>query len=304
MPGLAKAPFSRSDLEYLRRYFTVTPTYTIFGLTTEEKARVSRLDDYFAARDALAKARQALEEEVETSDPPKTKATTYDTPGTARPMAKGPGNLFFGHDAWNNSALGISDEDCEGILGMIEEKTLTSGSHEVNKEAGRGNQREPKEVSMNMVLVLPSEFSAPRGQTNCLDNDVVEEQLDQRPKTKEELLAVAFNEDRHSGHGCNQGARPNEHGQVGIITPGPSIFIDCIAVSPWPHKKKGHPPPRQGRNLSHTMALAHVDFPRRRIFGGQQEGKNHLDQATMRGSADMAQPWFWRSYKGEAIGAG
>ncbi|CAL9019066.1 unnamed protein product [Prunus brigantina] len=47
---------------------------------------------------------------------------------------------------------------------------------------------------MNMVLVLPSEFSAPGGQINGLDNDVAEEQLDQRPKTKEELLAVAFNE--------------------------------------------------------------------------------------------------------------
>ncbi|CAL2277575.1 unnamed protein product [Prunus armeniaca] len=52
------------------------------------------------------------------------------------------------------------------------------------------------------------------------------------------------------------------------------------------------------------MALAHVDVPGRRIVDGQQEGENHLDQATMRGSADMAQPWFWRSYKGEATGAG
>ncbi|CAL2230095.1 unnamed protein product [Prunus armeniaca] len=83
----AKAPFGRNDLEYLCRYFTVTPADTIFGLTTEERARVSRLDDYLAARDTLAKARQALEEEVGTSDPPKTKAATDDTPGTARPMA-------------------------------------------------------------------------------------------------------------------------------------------------------------------------------------------------------------------------
>ncbi|CAL8085532.1 unnamed protein product [Prunus armeniaca] len=66
----AKAPFGRSDLEYLRQYFTVTPGDTIFGLTTEKRARVSRLDDYLVARDVLAKARQALEEEVETSDPP------------------------------------------------------------------------------------------------------------------------------------------------------------------------------------------------------------------------------------------
>ncbi|CAL2270624.1 unnamed protein product [Prunus armeniaca] len=61
---------ARSDLEYLRQYFTVTPTDTIFGLTIEERARVSRLDDYLTARDALAKARQALKEEVEALDPP------------------------------------------------------------------------------------------------------------------------------------------------------------------------------------------------------------------------------------------
>ncbi|CAL2229735.1 unnamed protein product [Prunus armeniaca] len=50
---------------------------------------------------------------------------------------------------------------------------------------------------------------------------------------------------------------------------GPSIFIVRITVSPRPHKKEGHPPPGPGKNLGHTMALAHVDFPRRRIVGGQ-----------------------------------
>ncbi|CAL2238987.1 unnamed protein product [Prunus armeniaca] len=54
-------------------------------------------------------------------------------------MAKGPGDLFFGHVAGDDSSLGISDEFNEGILGMIEEKTLASGGREVNKEAGRGN---------------------------------------------------------------------------------------------------------------------------------------------------------------------
>ncbi|CAL8162371.1 unnamed protein product [Prunus armeniaca] len=190
----AKAPFGRSDLEYLCRYFTVTPADTIFGLMAEERAWVSRLDDYLAARDTLAKARQALEEEVGTSDIPKTKAATDDTPGTARPMAEGPGDLLFGHEAEDDPALGISDDDYDGILGMIEGKTLANGGCEVNNEAGRGHQRKQKEVSINMVLVLPAEFSAPKGQTNGLDNDMAEEQLDQRPKTKEELLVVAFNE--------------------------------------------------------------------------------------------------------------
>ncbi|CAL2247189.1 unnamed protein product [Prunus armeniaca] len=89
-------------------------------------------------------------------------------------MAEGPDDLLFFHEAEDDPA-GISDDDYDGIVGMIEGKTLASDGREVNKKAGRGNQRKPKE-------------------TNGLDNDVAEEQLDQRPKTKEELLVVAFNE--------------------------------------------------------------------------------------------------------------
>ncbi|CAL9018943.1 unnamed protein product, partial [Prunus brigantina] len=138
--------------EYLRQYFTLTPANTIFCLTTEERVQVSRLDDYLMARDALAKARRALKEEVEPSNPPKIKASTDGTPGTARPMVEGPDDPFFGHEAEDDPTLGISDEEYEGILGMVEEKTSPRAA-----EAGRGNQQEPKEVSMNMVLVLPSE---------------------------------------------------------------------------------------------------------------------------------------------------
>ncbi|CAL9001521.1 unnamed protein product, partial [Prunus brigantina] len=65
-----KAPFGRSDLEYLRQYFSVTPADTLFGLTTEERAQASRLDDYLMARDALAEVRRALEKEAESSNPP------------------------------------------------------------------------------------------------------------------------------------------------------------------------------------------------------------------------------------------
>ncbi|CAL9024528.1 unnamed protein product [Prunus brigantina] len=141
-----KAPFSRSDLEYLRQYFTVTPADTIFSPTTEERAQVSRLDDYLMARDALAKARRALEEEVEASDSPKIKGSTDGTPGTARRMVEVPGDPFFGHEVEDDPTLGISNEEYEGILGMVEQKTLARGGCKVEEEAGGGNQREPKEV--------------------------------------------------------------------------------------------------------------------------------------------------------------
>ncbi|CAL8992002.1 unnamed protein product, partial [Prunus brigantina] len=114
-----KAPFSRSDLEYLRQYFTMTPADTIFGL-----------DNYLVARDALAKARRALEEEVEASGSPEIKASAYGTPGTARPVVKGHDDPFFGHEAEDDPELGISNEEYERILGMVKEKTLAMGGRE------------------------------------------------------------------------------------------------------------------------------------------------------------------------------
>ncbi|CAL9024702.1 unnamed protein product [Prunus brigantina] len=224
-----KAPFSRSDLEYLRQYFTVTPADTIFGLKTKERARVSRLDDYLMARDALAKARRALKEEVEASDPPKIKASTDGTPGTARPMVEGPDDPFFGHEAKDDPTLGISDEEYEGILGMVEEKTLARGGCEVEEEAGGKNQQEPKEVSMNMVLVLPSKFSAPGGQTNGLDNDA----------ENEGRVAMAFNK-------VIPKDEPNKYRHLKSSTlyisahvegvPVSKVFVDCgVTVNTLPY---------------------------------------------------------------------
>ncbi|CAL9018713.1 unnamed protein product [Prunus brigantina] len=176
-----EALFKESDLEYLRHYFSVTPADTLFGLTTEEKARVKRLDDYLNARDTLAEARQALESE---SFPPDTEAATQKSLQPKEPIVEGRGNPFFGHEPEDDDLLlETSDGEYEEILKTIE----------AEGEAGRGTQEET-EFTINMVLVLPSEFSAPGGQVGGLDDDVAEEQLGQRPKTKEELLAVAFNE--------------------------------------------------------------------------------------------------------------
>ncbi|CAL9020955.1 unnamed protein product [Prunus brigantina] len=84
---------------------------------------------------------------------------------------------------------------------------------------------------MKMVLVLPSEFSAPGGQTGGLDDDVAEEQLGQRPKTKEELLAVAFNE-------VIPREEPNKYRHLKPLyisahvegVPISKVFVDCGAT--------------------------------------------------------------------------
>ncbi|CAL9021077.1 unnamed protein product [Prunus brigantina] len=62
--------------------------------------------------------------------------------------------------------LETSDGEYEEILRTIE----------AEGEAGRRTQGEV-EFTINMVLVLPSEFSAPGGQVGGLDDDVAEEQL-------------------------------------------------------------------------------------------------------------------------------
>ncbi|CAL9021206.1 unnamed protein product [Prunus brigantina] len=95
---------------------------------------------------------------------------------------------------------------------------------------------------MNMVLVLPSEFSAPGGHTNGLDNDVAKEQLDQRPKTKEELLAVAFNE-------VIPRDEPNKYRHLKPLyisahvegVPVSKVFVDCgatVNILPYSLMKK------------------------------------------------------------------
>ncbi|CAL8089448.1 unnamed protein product [Prunus armeniaca] len=138
--------------------------------------------------------------------------------GPAR-YTEGPGDLLFDHEAEDDLALGISDDDYDGILGMIEGKTLASGGHEFNKEAGRGNQRKPKEVSMNMVLVLLAE-----------------------PKTKEELLAVAFNE-------VIPKDEPNKYRHLKPLyisahvkgVPVSKVFVDCgatVNILPYSLMKK------------------------------------------------------------------
>ncbi|CAL9019056.1 unnamed protein product, partial [Prunus brigantina] len=102
---------------------------------------------------------------------------------TEKPIVEGRGDPFFRHEPEDDLLLETSDGEYEEILRTIE----------AEGEA-RGEIQEEAEFTMNMVLVQPSEFSAPGGQTGRLDDDVAEEQLGQRPKMKEELLAVAFNE--------------------------------------------------------------------------------------------------------------
>ncbi|CAL9005410.1 unnamed protein product [Prunus brigantina] len=193
-----EAPFGRDDLEYLRQYFSVTPIDTLFGLTTEEGARVSRLDDYLMARDALAEVRRTLEREAESSIPPGTEAAAHKAPRTERPMVEGRGDLFFEHEPEDDFLLGTSDEEYEGIIGT------------------RSREFSPR--------VAP-------GPIGKLDDDVAKEQLGQRPKTKEELLAVAFNE-------VMPRDEPNKYRHLKPLyisahvecVPISKVFIDCGAT--------------------------------------------------------------------------
>ncbi|PQP93169.1 hypothetical protein Pyn_01114 [Prunus yedoensis var. nudiflora] len=105
---------------------------------------------------------------------------------------------------------------------------------------------------------------------------------------------------RHFGHGCNRGAQPNEHGQVGIIIPDPPIFINRIAVSPRPHREEGCLLPGLGRNLGRIMVLAHIDFPRRETIGGQQGGRSIWTKPNCQVASfsGYGPPRFWKGYNG------
>ncbi|CAL9000159.1 unnamed protein product [Prunus brigantina] len=196
-PGGSAQPLTKTQLRRMQRQVQQARIQTAQVEGSKRQKKMATADEPPSMRVSLTSTTEGnplFRPTVEASDPPKIKASTDGTPGTARPMVEGPDDPFFGHEAEDDPTLGISDEEYEGILGTVEEKTLARGGREVQEKAGGENQQEPKQASMNMVLVLPSEFSALGGQTNGLDNDVAEEQLDQRQKMKEELLVVAFNE--------------------------------------------------------------------------------------------------------------
>ncbi|CAL9029424.1 unnamed protein product, partial [Prunus brigantina] len=102
-----KAPFGRIDLEYLRQYFSVTPTDTFFDLTTEERARA------------------------------RTTKAAHRAPGTARPMVEGRSDPFYGHEPEDDLPLGISNEEYEGVLGTVKERTLAGSGHGAERGADK-----------------------------------------------------------------------------------------------------------------------------------------------------------------------
>ncbi|CAL8169240.1 unnamed protein product [Prunus armeniaca] len=140
-------------------------------------------------------------------------------------MVEGPGDLFFGHEAEDDSTLGISDEEYEGILGMVEGKPSLVAA-----------------VRPKRKLVGETSRSQRRSQTNGLDNDVAEEQLDQKPKIKEKLLAVAFNK-------VIPRDEPNKYRYLKPLyisahvegVPVSNVFIDCgatVNILPYSLMKK------------------------------------------------------------------
>ncbi|XP_021822417.1 uncharacterized protein LOC110763842 [Prunus avium] len=175
-------PFSANGLSFLKEFHKDHSAVDLYSMTPESREIVE-----------LALKNTKAEALLITSGSDSAIKAVYQA-NRESPMNEGFGDPFFGHEAEDDPTIGISDEEYEGILGMVEETALTKDGSKTEEEAGRGNPQEPEEVGINMVLVLPFEFSAPGGQTSGLEDDVPEEQFDQRPKTKEELLAVAFNE--------------------------------------------------------------------------------------------------------------
>lgn len=194
----AKSPFTASDLAYLRQYFSVTPVDVYFGQTFKEKIRIKRLDEYISARDSLAEAKLLLKKKVEAhGDSFSTKkfnSAKRDIPSDSTQVLPDVSTEHLiadpaeGATAEDDPIVGLSDDEYGGNFAQAED--YIAEEDEVKNEG----TFEPNEVNMNMVLVLPSEFLAPQGQGSHLDGDVFEERPSLGSKTKEELLAIAFNE--------------------------------------------------------------------------------------------------------------
>ncbi|KAM1111917.1 hypothetical protein ACFX2B_044229 [Malus domestica] len=184
----ADLPFSLEDLQYLRYHFEVFSAVSLFGLTTDEIARIARLDAYLDTRDA----RLHYQEQVQVLTPSSLSISTL-------PEA-----------VMQNQQVAEAAPPSDIIEERTEEShcpTLTITEYEVAdqpNEEGLG-QLGPSvldNMEISMVHVLPADFQSSMAQPNFLDGDVVVEEpghvdfvsITEGEPTKDDSLKAALAE--------------------------------------------------------------------------------------------------------------
>ncbi|KAM1850919.1 hypothetical protein ACFX13_015040 [Malus domestica] len=162
----ADFPFSMEDLQYLRYHFEVFSAVSLFGLTTDEIARVARLDAYLNTRDA----RIHYQEQA--------RILTPSTLSTATSLEAITQNQQAAEATTQDQTLeeGAEESLCP-TLTIMEVVVADQTRDEVNEEDP--NPMGPSvldNMEISMVHVLPAAFQSSTAQPNFLDGDVVAEE--------------------------------------------------------------------------------------------------------------------------------
>ncbi|KAM1179154.1 hypothetical protein ACFX2G_018760 [Malus domestica] len=158
----ADLPFSMEDLQYLRYHFEVFSAVSLFGLTTDEIARVARLDAYLDTRDA----RLHYQEQVLT--PSTLSISTSHELGTQNQQEAAPQDQTIEE--------GTEESRCP-TLTATESAVANQTRNEASEEGP--NPIGPSvldNMEISMVHVLPADFQSSTTQPNFLDGDVVAEE--------------------------------------------------------------------------------------------------------------------------------
>jgi hypothetical protein len=194
------------------------------------------------AMDALIRAKQVLRMAPGVPSTSVIKILNGEDREPAKPITDGFISSLFEDKAEDETALRLSEEEYEEICGLSEENVVANEGSKAEKEGKEKILLGPSVMSINMVLVLPADFSAPDGQSGGLDDDMLEEQPHQKPKTKEELLAIAFNE-------VIPRDEPNKYRHLKPLyisahvegIPVTKVFVDCgatVNILPYSLMKK------------------------------------------------------------------
>ncbi|KAM2886563.1 hypothetical protein COP2_013627 [Malus domestica] len=164
----ADLPFSMDDLQYLRYHFEVFSAVSLFGLTTDEIARVARLDAYLDTRDA----RIHYQEQARILTP-----STLSTSTSLEAIMQ---NQQAAEATTQDQTLeeGAEESLCP-TLTTTEVVVADQTRDEVNEEVP--NPMGPSvldNMEISMVHVLPAAFQSSTAQPNFLDGDVVAEEAD------------------------------------------------------------------------------------------------------------------------------
>ncbi|KAM2824370.1 hypothetical protein COP1_034289 [Malus domestica] len=162
----ADLPFSMEDLQYLRYHFEVFSAVSLFSLTTDEIARVARLDAYLDTRDA----RIHYQEQARILTP-----STLSTSTSPEAITQ---NQQAAEATTQDQTLeeGAEESLCP-TLTTTEAVVADQTKDEVNEEDP--NPMGPSvldNMEISMVHVLPAAFQSSTAQPNFLDGDVVAEE--------------------------------------------------------------------------------------------------------------------------------